>query len=163
MRNPLDLHDLESGGSGHFGEGLSESGIKPMGLEHPAYRRIHARVGCVCPFRRAAGRGKIRFFDDCQASGLERFSDPSQNPLRVHVVDEDVPAVNEIEGISLYNLACAYALTGHTEEAIEALAASWKAGFDLLEPMQSDSDLDSIQGEAAFKKLIRMIERDGDS
>jgi tetratricopeptide (TPR) repeat protein len=69
----------------------------------------------------------------------------------------------EIEGISMYNLACAYALTGHTEEAIEALVASWKAGFEVLEPMQHDSDLDSLRDNRQFKRLMRDIERDGDS
>ncbi len=65
-----------------------------------------------------------------------------------------------IKGVALYNLACAYALTGRTEAAVTALEASREAGFDIAEPMQSDSDLDSLRDDARFKKLLVDVARE---
>ena len=67
-----------------------------------------------------------------------------------------------IKGIALYNLACAYALTGRTDEAFEALKASGDAGFDLAEPMRSDSDLDSLRDDARFEAFLLLVERKGE-
>ena len=65
-----------------------------------------------------------------------------------------------IEGVALYNLACAYALTGRTEAALTALEASREAGFNIAEPMQSDSDLDSLRDDARFEKLLADVARE---
>ncbi len=65
-----------------------------------------------------------------------------------------------IKGIALYNLACAYALTGRTEAALTALEASREAGFDIAEPMQSDSDLDSLRDDARFERLLVDVARE---
>ncbi len=65
-----------------------------------------------------------------------------------------------IKGIALYNLACAYALTGRTEAALTALEASRETGFDIAEPMQSDSDLDSLRNDARFEKLLAEVARE---
>lgn len=60
---------------------------------------------------------------------------------------------DQIRGIALYNLACAYALTGRPDEALEALKKSSEAGFD-IEPAGSDSDLDSLRDDQRFIALI---------
>ncbi len=60
---------------------------------------------------------------------------------------------DQIRGIALYNLACAYALTGRPDEALEALKQSSEAGFD-IEPAGSDSDLDSLRDDQRFIALI---------
>ena len=60
----------------------------------------------------------------------------------------------QTRGISLYNLACAYALTGQTDEALDALTASREAGFDLSSAIRTDSDLDSLRGDPRFKKFL---------
>lgn len=61
----------------------------------------------------------------------------------------------QIRGISLYNLACAYALTGRTDEAIETLKASAEAGFDVGGVMAEDSDLDSLREDERFQQLLK--------
>jgi superkiller protein 3 len=60
---------------------------------------------------------------------------------------------DQIRGIALYNLACAYALTGQPDEALDALKKSSEAGFD-IEPAGSDSDLDSLREDQRFIALI---------
>ena len=64
----------------------------------------------------------------------------------------------QFKGISLYNLACAYALTGRTEDAMKALEESRAAGFDLAEPLRSDSDLDSLRGDPRFEQFLADID-----
>ncbi len=64
----------------------------------------------------------------------------------------------QFKGISLYNLACAYALTGRTDKALKALEESRAAGFDLAEPLRSDSDLDSLRSDPRFEQFLADIE-----
>ena len=63
----------------------------------------------------------------------------------------------QIRPISLYNLGCAYALTGRPDEAIDALQASYDAGFDVAGSMEDDSDLDSLRDNKRFKEFKRAI------
>ncbi len=63
-------------------------------------------------------------------------------------------AFDETRGISLYNLACAYSLTGRIDEAMEVLHASHEAGFDLEDLIEDDSDLDNLREDPRFMKLL---------
>ena len=60
-------------------------------------------------------------------------------------------------GISFYNLGCAYALLGKKGEALEALRAAHEAGFDLADPIGSDSDLDNLRDDPRFEKLVEEV------
>jgi tetratricopeptide (TPR) repeat protein len=60
---------------------------------------------------------------------------------------------DQTRGIALYNLACACALTGRTDEALEALVASREAGYDIA-AARSDSDLDSLRDDPRFEDLL---------
>jgi Flp pilus assembly protein TadD len=55
-----------------------------------------------------------------------------------------------------YNLACAYALKGDRELALDWLEKAINAGFDDTEKVRSDSDTASLRGEARFKKIEEM-------
>jgi Flp pilus assembly protein TadD len=61
---------------------------------------------------------------------------------------------DETRPISLYNLACAYALTGRTDEALKALKESREAGFNLAASLPTDSDLDSLRDDPRFKEFL---------
>lgn len=64
---------------------------------------------------------------------------------------------DQVRGISLYNLGCAYAMTGQHEAAFKALVASAEAGFPVADNMASDSDLASIRSHPRFAELQEMI------
>ncbi|MHC4447710.1 MAG: TPR end-of-group domain-containing protein [Planctomycetota bacterium] len=66
---------------------------------------------------------------------------------------------DQTRGISLYNLACAYALTGQPDEALKALKESREAGFDITSA-RSDSDLGSLRDDPRFKELLADVEGD---
>lgn len=56
--------------------------------------------------------------------------------------------------LSLYNLGCAHALKGRTDEAFAALTRAIDAGFSRVETMKNDTDLESIRTDARFSKLL---------
>ena len=58
---------------------------------------------------------------------------------------------------ALYNLACAYALTGEREKAIEAATKSVDAGFRTKYYYESDDDLASVREDPRFKALLAKL------
>jgi transcriptional regulator GlxA family with amidase domain len=60
-------------------------------------------------------------------------------------------------GNALFNLACAYALTGQREKAIESAAKAIDAGYKIRWLYESDSDLDSIREDSRFKVLLTKL------
>ncbi len=62
----------------------------------------------------------------------------------------------------LYNLACSFALTGRTDEAILALSNAVKHGYANHRHMASDRDLAGISGDPRFRELLAVMQgRDG--
>ncbi len=55
---------------------------------------------------------------------------------------------------ALYNAGCSYALADKPGEAIDALKAAFDAGFDRPDMYASDEDLNSLRGDARFRKLL---------
>lgn len=58
-------------------------------------------------------------------------------------------------GTAMYNLACVYARTGRTQDAIRALEEGLRLRPDLIEWSKEDSDLDPLRGEPSFQALYR--------
>jgi predicted Zn-dependent protease len=58
-----------------------------------------------------------------------------------------------------YNLACSYALVGKPTEALNALGRSVSMGYDDLDHLSKDPDLDSIRQDPRFKELIVRIKQ----
>lgn len=56
--------------------------------------------------------------------------------------------------LALFNLACAYALAGEREKAIEAAVKAVDAGYRVKWSYAQDSDLASIREDGRFKELV---------
>ncbi len=56
-----------------------------------------------------------------------------------------------------YNLACAYALSGEVKDALKALRQAVEKGFDDIELLESDKDLDSVRITPQFKPLVEEL------
>ncbi|MEL7500026.1 MAG: protein kinase [Planctomycetota bacterium] len=63
------------------------------------------------------------------------------------------------KGIATYNLGCAWALLGKTEDALETLEKSVEFGFVDLDQFESDSDLDSLRKMPRFKELMKELRK----
>ncbi|MDR2806570.1 MAG: hypothetical protein LBB11_00200 [Puniceicoccales bacterium] len=56
--------------------------------------------------------------------------------------------------IAYYNLACDLSMSGKTKEAIEALDTAFSLGYNDLQWLYDDVDLDPIRHHSKFKHLI---------
>lgn len=68
---------------------------------------------------------------------------------------------DQTKGIALYNLGCAYSLKKEKEKAVAYLKKAVRADFRQLEFFETDSDLDNIRKEKAFKELLTIV-KNGD-
>lgn len=64
----------------------------------------------------------------------------------------------QIQGMALYNLGCAFALTGDADKAFEALRAAHEAGFDMTDFLATDADLDNLREDARFRALQTLVD-----
>ncbi len=58
-----------------------------------------------------------------------------------------------------YNLACSYSLMGMLSESLGALEKAVDLGYDDLEHIKSDSDLDGVKDEDGYKVLIFKLKK----
>ena len=59
--------------------------------------------------------------------------------------------------LDFYNLACALALSGQKEKALDNLEKAINAGFTDRQQYQTDSDLDSLRETERFKDLLKRL------
>ncbi len=60
----------------------------------------------------------------------------------------------DFEGIATYNLACAHALKGNRDTALETLQKAVDNGFDDIGQIEFDSDLYSLHNDFRFAKML---------
>jgi tetratricopeptide (TPR) repeat protein len=63
-----------------------------------------------------------------------------------------------LDGSTLYNIACLYAKCGEAEDAMKYLERTVEGGFRQIEPFLTDPDLEPLRGRADFAKLLRQLE-----
>lgn len=56
-----------------------------------------------------------------------------------------------------YNLACAYALKSDAQRALTALQRAIDLGFDNVDQIEQDTDLDSLRDKESFRSLLQTI------
>lgn len=83
--------------------------------------------------------------------------------LQLRQLDDGIAALERAaqlqrysNGRALYNLACAYALRGDTDRALDKLEQAITNGFDQPDKVENDPDLRSIRGESRFRELQQM-------
>ena len=94
-------------------------------------------------------------------SGGEPFFDVAGDLLRTDRLDLAAKAYQTAidrgyrPATALYNQACAFALAGDTDNAIDRLHRALDAGFDSPDHMRKDDDLDSLHGDPRFAALLK--------
>jgi predicted esterase len=101
----------------------------------------------------------------CQLTAEEGQAQPSEqavNDLLEHKSFSEAEAMcrkmlatDPSDKNAAYNLACALARQGRTEDAVSALVQAQHLGFDDADHAQVDSDLVSLHGNAAFLAVIK--------
>jgi adenylate cyclase len=57
----------------------------------------------------------------------------------------------------LYNVACAYATLGRTDDAVDCLERAIKSGFGFKDWIRHDSDLKSLHEHPRYKALLETL------
>ena len=70
-------------------------------------------------------------------------------------VDRRLAELLPTDYVVRYNLACSLAMGGYRREAIAALRAALEQGYDDYEYLESDSDLDALRDDPAYRALMR--------
>lgn len=65
------------------------------------------------------------------------------------------------EGLSAYNLACAYARRGEKDQALEWLEKAIGLGLTMNWSISDDTDFASLKGDERFEALVKKAERPG--
>jgi len=68
-------------------------------------------------------------------------------------VDRKLVALRPDDPTTHYNLACSLALLGEAAEALDALDRSVALGYEDLEHLLADEDLESLRGTARFRAI----------
>ena len=77
-----------------------------------------------------------------------------------HFIGQDSLAIDyalrclEVDPYAYYNVACAYALAGNAEKAVEYLRKAFEDGFVRFYHLTRDVDFDAIRQDPAFQALI---------
>ncbi|MDP6445628.1 MAG: M56 family metallopeptidase, partial [Pirellulaceae bacterium] len=64
-----------------------------------------------------------------------------------------------VKATALYNLACAYALQGKEQQALDALAEAIDSGFIAEKSIALDADFKSLRGDKKFQALVDQAKR----
>jgi adenylate cyclase len=66
-------------------------------------------------------------------------------------------AIDPDEPLTLYNVACVYALQGNTEQAIDCLENALKHGFAHKAWIEHDSDLNALHDHPRYQALLQRL------
>ena len=77
-------------------------------------------------------------------------------------VDIQLVLLRPWDGVAVYNLACSYALTGETADALNALRHAFELGYRDVESILQDDDLASLHNLPEFRRMIaEWVAREG--
>ncbi len=79
---------------------------------------------------------------------------------RALVIDRRVVRLAPEDAVVRYNLACSLALVGETAEAIVELRTALEFGYDDIEYLLCDRDLDSLRDHPEYQDLVRQYAPD---
>ena len=78
------------------------------------------------------------------------------------VIDRELTSRHPDNETYWYNLACSYSLLGQKETAITAIKRAVNLGYDDIDWMLKDSDLNGIRTEAEFLAIIDFLKQRAD-
>jgi len=72
-------------------------------------------------------------------------------------MDERLSSLKPGDPLVHYNLACSYALTDRKEKALAALNKAVSLGYDDLDWMEKDEDLEELRSTAGYTEIISAL------
>ena len=72
-------------------------------------------------------------------------------------IDERLSKLKPNDPIILYNLACSYSLVNDIDKSLETIKRAIGYGYDDIEHLKRDSDLENLRGDSRFREFISKI------
>jgi Flp pilus assembly protein TadD len=73
---------------------------------------------------------------------------------------DQLAAIETIDAVSVYNLACVYLRCGAPDRGMQLLRRAVEKGFRNIHDLKHDPDLDSIRGRTEFENMMKEIAGD---
>lgn len=74
-------------------------------------------------------------------------------------IDKKLSRLRPNDSVIIYNLACSYSLTEEIDLAISTLKKSIELGYDDIEQLETDSDIDNIRSDKRYTELINGLRK----
>ncbi|MGR3220991.1 MAG: TPR end-of-group domain-containing protein [Candidatus Anammoxibacter sp.] len=74
-------------------------------------------------------------------------------------VDKKLSRLRPNDSVIIYNLACSYSLTEEIDLAISSLAKAIEFGYNDIEQLEADSDIDNIRDDKRYIELINSLRK----
>ena len=63
--------------------------------------------------------------------------------------------INPNKAVNYYNLACVKSIQGEVQKGLEYLEESFKKGYQNLNNIKSDSDIENLRGTETYQELLK--------
>ena len=70
-------------------------------------------------------------------------------------VDRRLVQLDPQDAVAHYNLGCSLALMGYSKEALQALRQALQQGYNDVDFLESDRDLDSLRDHPEYQELLK--------
>lgn len=109
---------------------------------------------------------KYESLRNTSSGDVDDWNDLGYQLLKLRRLDAGVDALQKAHQLSngqstraMYNLACAYALSGQESTAIDWLERAVSGGLDRVNLIEKDADLDSLRDNPRFRTLLERAKR----
>lgn len=82
-----------------------------------------------------------------------------KNHIKALEIDRRLTFLKPEDAVVHYNLACSLSNLGKAQEALDALEMASLLGYNDIEHLEKDPDLDNIRNEPRYKQLLQKIKR----
>lgn len=73
-------------------------------------------------------------------------------------VDERLALLKPTDPYVLYNLSCSYSITHQLDKALRSFKQAVNAGYDNLDYVKYDEDMDNLRKDSRFKRYFRRLQ-----
>lgn len=74
-------------------------------------------------------------------------------------IDKRLSRLRPDDPVIIYNLACSYSLTKEIEPAISTLKRAIELGYNDIEQLEMDRDIDNIRNDKRYKELVNILRK----
>jgi len=74
-------------------------------------------------------------------------------------IDQRLVEIRPSEPKYFYNLACSHSLLGHIDPGLQALSRAFQLGYNKIEQLSADPDLENLKKDERFHRLLQEVSK----